>query len=61
MNGKIDVTSEKGHGTTFKVEIPMQLSNDLSLLIDDEDYDNNENYSNFEFVICENRKSFGIQ
>lgn len=39
MNGKISVESEKGQGSKFKLEIPLQLSNELTLLIEEEDYD----------------------
>jgi hypothetical protein len=63
MNGTIILESEKGLGATFKVRIPLQISNELSLLVEEEDLAMNFNFKEFEFVICEDKfqKSFGIR
>lgn len=63
MNGKITVNSKIDHGTEFIVSIPMEISAEVSTLIDEQEFDKeiNENeLLNFEFVVCNNEKSFGI-
>jgi hypothetical protein len=64
MNGKITVKSEEKVGTEFIVSIPMEVSAEVTTLIDEAEFDkeiNENDLINYEFVVCLNERSFGIQ
>lgn len=65
MNGTITVSSEIGKGTEFVVTIPMDISQELTTLIEESDLDggfiSDFDYLYYEFVICNNHNSFGVQ
>ena len=39
MNGKIEVNSQYGQGTEFVVSIPLEVSADISAMIDENEFD----------------------
>ena len=59
MKGKIKVVSEEGKWTEFIVKIPLELSNELEVLVDDIEIDESE-FGNYEFLIFNSSQSYGI-
>ena len=63
MNGKIEVNSQYGHGTEFVVSIPLEVSADISAMIDENEFDREiqeTDLKNYEFVVLNKERSFGI-
>lgn len=63
MSGTIDVTSTLGEGTEFIVNIPLEISNDVTLYVEDNEFDKEMSeidLNNYEFAVCNNQSSFGI-
>jgi hypothetical protein len=59
MNGKISVKSKLGKGAEFKVKVPLEISNDLTTMVDEIEVDDFD-FANYEFLIFNNSKSYGI-
>lgn len=64
MDGNITVHSDIGQGTEFKVSIPLEISAEVTLFVDESEFDKEMSeidLLSYEFCICNHPSSFGLQ
>ena len=55
MNGTIDVKSKLGQGTEFLINIPMEISSEVTTFVEESEFDKEMSeidLMNYEFCLC---------